>query len=52
MHIVTSKELFQQQAPSFNFELNEQQLLKKALSTGFVRAVQGKKDQYVINEAY
>jgi hypothetical protein len=48
--IVTSKELFQQQAPMFNFELNEEQLLVKALEVGFVSKVGD--DKYLINSGY
>lgn len=34
---VTKHELWMQQAPSFNFELNEDELLQKALEKDFVR---------------
>ena len=34
--IYTKKSLWLEQAPSFHFELNEDQLLKKALKEGFV----------------
>lgn len=47
---VTKKELFMWQAPSFNFDLNADQLLKKALKVGFVTKVS--EDQYLINENY
>ncbi len=47
---VTKKELFMQQAPSFNFELDPDQLLKKAIEKGFVTKVG--EDQYLINEEY
>jgi len=48
--IVTSRELWMQQAPSFNFELGEEALLKKALESGFVTKTD--EDQYLINEDY
>jgi len=48
--IVTAHELFMEQAPSFNFDLNEDQILKKALDDGFVKFVS--KDQYEINPHY
>ena len=48
--IVTSKELFQQQAPNFNFELGEKELLEKALEKGFVKKIGD--DQYQINDDY
>jgi len=48
--IVTSRELWMQQAPSFNFELGEEALLKKALEAGFVTKTD--EDQYLINEDY
>ena len=34
--IYTKKSLWLEQAPSFNFELDQDQLLKKALEVGFV----------------
>lgn len=34
--LYTSKEWFDLHAPSFNFELDEQQLVAKALETGFI----------------
>ena len=34
--LLTSSELWGQQAPSFNFELNEEELLALALEKGFV----------------
>jgi len=48
--IVTSFELFMEQAPSFNFDLNEEQILMKALDDGYVKFVS--KDQYQINPHY
>lgn len=50
INIVTKKELWLLQAPAFNFELDEDQLLKKALSSGFVKQVS--EDQYEINNEY
>ena len=57
METVTKKELWLQQAPSFNFELGEafktedaDALLKKALEVGFVTKTD--KDQYLVNEEY
>ena len=48
--IFTKDSLFQAQAPSFNFELNKDQLLAKALETGFV-TIAGD-DQYKMNDSY
>lgn len=48
--IVTKERLFFLQAPSFNFELDADQLLAKALKVGFVTKVG--EDQYLINEDY
>ena len=48
--LFTSPELWINQAPSFNFELNEAQLLAKALDAGFVKKVGD--NQYLLNEAY
>jgi hypothetical protein len=42
--------LWMNQAPSFNFELDEDELLAKALEVGFVKKVG--KDKYKLNEAY
>jgi hypothetical protein len=47
---MTKQELWLQQAPSFNFELDEDQLLKKALEAGFVKRVSS--NQYEVNENY
>ncbi len=55
--LVTSKELWLQQAPCFNFELDEEELLEKALDNGYVtlavRATTPDQDDlYLINEEY
>ena len=42
--------LWMNQAPSFNFELDEDQLLVIALSVGFVRKVGD--DSYEVNQSY
>ena len=47
---LSKQELFLEQAPSFNFELDADQLLAKALKVGFVRRVG--KDKYEVNENY
>lgn len=49
---VTSRELWLQQAPAFNFELDEPELLAKALESGFVTRVEGETDLYEINPDY
>ena len=46
----TKHSLFMNQAPSFNFELGADQLLKKALESGFVTKVG--EDKYLMNENY
>jgi len=48
--IVTSRELWMQQAPSFNFELSEEELLFRALEVGYVKRVA--KNLYEINDDY
>jgi hypothetical protein len=48
--LVTSKELWREQAPCFNFTLDEEQLLKKALSAGYVTKVGD--DLYEVNKEY
>jgi len=50
METVTKKQLFMQQAGNFNFDLNEDQILEKALEVGFVTKIG--KDKYKINENY
>ena len=48
--ILSKKDLFMWQAPSFNFDLNADQILAKALDVGFVTEVS--EDQYLVNEGY
>ena len=48
--ILTKHDLFMQYAPSFNFELNADQLLATALKRGFVTEVGS--DQYLLNDNY
>ena len=50
--IVTKKELWVMQAPSMNFEYDEDQLLEEALLRGFVTKISGKEDAYLINQEY
>ena len=50
--VVTPKQLFMTQAPAFNFELDEAELLEEALERGFVTPIAGKKDLYLINADY
>ena len=52
METVTKKEFFQWQAPSFNFELDADQLLDKALNDGFLTPVDGESDLYLVNDEY
>ena len=47
---VTKRELFILQAPNFNFELNEDEILKQALLSGFV--TEASHNQYLINSEY
>ena len=46
----TKHEFFMSQAPSFNFELDEEQLLKKGLESGFITKIGG--DEYLQNNDY
>ena len=48
--IFTKHELFMAQAPSWNFELNEDQLLDKALELEFVTKIGD--DKYLMNNDY
>lgn len=50
--VVTKHELFMQQAPNLNFEYGEDELLEKALESGFVTKICGTDDQYLINMSY
>lgn len=44
--LITKKQLFMAQAPSFNFELDEDELLEAALDRGYVTPVEGSTDLY------
>ena len=48
---ITKEELWQWQCPAFNFELDEDQLLKVALDRGFVEKT-NKENLYKINHNY
>ena len=48
--IFTKKELWLNQARCWNFELDEDQLLSKALQVGFVTKVGD--DSYLVNQNY
>ena len=48
--IFTKHELFMAQAPSWNFELDEEQLLNKALELEFVTKIGD--DKYLMNNDY
>ena len=50
--IVTSKQLWMQQAPAMNFECDESELLELALERGFVTKIDGRDDAYLINNEY
>ena len=50
MKIYSKRSLFREQAPSFNFELGEDQLLAKALEVGFIKKIG--EDKYEMNEDY
>ncbi len=52
---ITKEQLFNQQAPSFNFELDADQLLAKALKAGYVTEIgimETIADEYYLNENY
>ena len=48
--IFTQHELWVSQVASFNFELDEEQLLRKALEVGFVTKIGD--DKYLMNNDY
>jgi hypothetical protein len=50
MKILNKHQLFMNQAPCWNFELDEDQLLDKALEVGFVTKVD--EDLYEVNDNY
>lgn len=49
---LTKEELFQQYAPSFNFEHGPDELVKIGLERGFITKVEGKDNLYLVNENY
>ena len=48
--VLSKQELWVWQAPSWNFELDADELLDKALELGFVTKISN--DKYLINEEY
>ena len=50
--VVDAHKLFMDQAPSFNFEKSEEELLEHALDVGFVTPLEGSDDLYLINKDY
>ncbi|MCP4504517.1 MAG: hypothetical protein GY822_31805 [Deltaproteobacteria bacterium] len=50
IEIVTKNELFQKQAPCFNFELTADELVNEALKRGFITKIN--RDLYKINQNY
>ena len=50
--ILSPRELWMQQAPSFNFELDQEQLVKHALEVGFVTKLNDNTELLVVNPHY
>jgi len=50
--IITTRQLWMNEAPRFNFELDEKELLEKALESGFVYKLEGNNDLYFLNKHY
>lgn len=48
--ILSKDELFLQYAPSFNFELDKDQLVAEGIKRGFITEIE--KDQYLVNPDY
>jgi len=48
--VFTKEQLWLNQAPCFNFELDEDELLKQALSSGFVTKIA--EDKFLVNNEY
>lgn len=51
-NITDKQKLFKCQAPSFNFELDAEQLVEKGLEAGYITPLDGCEGFYVINEEY
>jgi hypothetical protein len=49
---ITKEDLYFHYAPSFNFELDEDQLLDVALDRGFVSVMDGQDNLFIINKDY
>ena len=52
METLTSGDIFRIFAPSFNFEYNEEELLKIALERGFITKMENEENLYLVNEEY
>jgi len=50
--VVNKQELWNWQVGAFNFEFNSDQILEKALKSGFVTKIKGEKDFYLVNADY
>ncbi|QYW06046.1 hypothetical protein KASIA_p002 [Shewanella phage vB_SspS_KASIA] len=50
--LATGNELWMSQAPNFNFELDEPELIAKGLEVGFITQPDPTKDLYIINTDY
>ncbi|MGL4518026.1 MAG: hypothetical protein ACRCUH_15205 [Shewanella sp.] len=50
--LVTGNELWMQQAPNFNFELDEAELIAKGLEVGFITQPNPENDLFIINTDY
>ena len=48
--VFTKKQLWLNQAPCFNFELDEDELLKQALSSGFVTKIA--ENKFLVNDGH
>lgn len=49
---ISSHDLFMQQAPNFNFEKSEEELVRHGLDVGYIKRVEGDDKLFIINENY
>lgn len=52
MRKITKQQLFQEQAPNFNFEYGPDELVKIALERGYLKEIENEEDLYEVNEEY
>lgn len=48
----TGHELWLAQAPNFNFERGQAELVREGLARGYIKKIEGEDDLYLINQNY